>query len=166
MTFAFNVAHTTHGRTRIRWAGDSTEIDHIRKIADSIAGIQDVDHAEPRIRTGSIIIDHGRVKWSSLMPQLAEKLSLEFTSPAVRRRLSGLEAFNQGLHQVDDTLRDLNTDLHSLTVIMLVTLAIIQALRGQVMVSSGSLLWYAFSVASKARGAADIPLDVTPDTAE
>jgi hypothetical protein len=166
MTFAFNIAHTTDGRTRIRWAGDSTEIDHIRKIADGIAGIKGIERAIPRMRTGSIIIDHGGVKWSSLMPQLTEKLSLEFKSPAARRRLTGLETFNQGLHQVDETLKDMNTDLHSLTVIMLVVLSITQALRGQVMVSSGSLLWYAFSVASKARRAADSPPDITPDTTE
>jgi hypothetical protein len=63
-------------------------------------------------------------------------------------------------------LKGMNTDLKSLTVFMLVVLAITQAMRGQVMVSSASLFWYALSVASKARNNAGETLETAGDAAE
>jgi hypothetical protein len=113
--------------------------------------IPGIDQAVPRIATGSIIIEHETVKWSAIEPQLADKLSVEFTAPPREPAYTGIMALNKRIDQVDDTLKGLNTDLRSLTVFILVVLAITQATRGQVMVSATSLLWYAFSVASKAR---------------
>jgi hypothetical protein len=75
-------------------------------------------------------------------------------------------ALNKGIDQVDGTLKGMNTDLRTLTVFMLVVLAITQALRGQVMVSASSLLWYAFSVASKARKSSDDTLEASVDASE
>jgi hypothetical protein len=87
-------------------------------------------------------------------------------TPAPVPAHTGLESLNRKLAQVDGTLKGINTDLRSLTVFMLSVLAITQALRGQVMVSSASLLWYAFSVASKARTSGSTPLDSAADIAD
>lgn len=151
MTYPFHIAHTTHGRTRIRWAGNPAERAVIDEIARQITDLEDVDRATPRIDTGSIIIDHEHTEWSTLATLLADSLKLEFTTPASVKTQTGLETLNKGLAQVDGTLKEMNTDLRSVTVFMLSALAITQALRGQVMVSSASLLWYAFSIVSKTR---------------
>jgi hypothetical protein len=54
---------------------------------------------------------------------------------------------------------------------MLSALAITQAFRGQVMVSSASLLWYAFSIATKSHTPGDsaessTPVDIEVDAGE
>lgn len=156
MSHAFFIAHTTSGRTRIRWAGDVTEKAKVTELAADIAQVQGVDNALPRVNTGSIIIEHDNRDWSELEAQLTEKLPLTFiTSAPSSPRYTGVARLNQGLDNVDETLKGMNMDLSSLSVLFLLVMAITQALRGQVAVSSASLLWYAFSVASRARGATD-----------
>jgi len=155
MSYPFHIAHTTHTRTRIRWAGDRGDRTIIDEIARQINDMQDVDQATPRIDTGSIIIEHEQAEWPAIAPMLVDKLKLEFKTPATEKAATGLKTLNNGLTSVDDTLKGMNTDLRSVTVFMLSVLAITQALRGQVMVSSASLLWYAFSIASKARASVD-----------
>jgi hypothetical protein len=166
MTCAFYIAHSTDGRTRIRWHGDNSDKAGICEIAEHINQIPGVDRAAARIATGSIIIEHETAKWSAIEPQLTDKLSVEFSTPARKPANTGILALNKGLDQVDGALKGMNTDLRSLTVFMLVVLAITQALRGQVMVSSASLLWYAFSVASKARKTGADTLEAPVDATE
>ena len=164
MTHAFYIAHTTLGRTRIRWAGDAYDKTRIREVADTIATIEGVDQALPRMATGSIIIEHDQAEWSILEPQITDRLSVEFTAPESRR---GLDALNQGLDKVEGTLKGLNTDLPSMAVLLLTVLAITQALRGQVMGNAMSFLWYALSIASMTRGSTTAaPQDTTADITE
>lgn len=166
MTLPFHIAHTTNGRTRIRWMGNASEKVVINDIAAQITQLEGVEQAVPRIATGSIIIEHDQATWSAIQTQLTDSLSLDFMTPAPVAAHTGLESLNRRLAQVDGTLKGMNTDLRSLTVFMLSILAITQALRGQVMVSSASLLWYAFSVASKARTSGSTPLDSAADIAD
>ena len=166
MTYAFTIAHTTEGRTRIRWAGDASEKTRIGELAESIAGLSGVDRAVPRIRTGSIIIEHEHEEWPSLEPRLCEELSLVFKSTTAATR-SGLQALNHELDRVDGALRkSINTDLPSASVILLLILAITQAIRGQVMGNSMSFIWYALSIAAMARNSADTGADTTTTIAE
>jgi hypothetical protein len=165
MTCTFYIAHTTDGRTRIRCSDDISDKTTISEIAEHMAQIPGVDQAVPRIATGSIIIEHETVQWSVIESQLTDKLSLDFSTPPRKPAYTGIMVLNKGIDQVDGTLKGMNTDLRTLTVFMLVVLAITQALRGQVMVSASSLLWYAFSVASKARktsgGTPEAPVDTS-----
>jgi hypothetical protein len=166
MTSTFYIAHSTDGRTRIRWDGDNSDKAVINEIAEHMTRIPGIDQAAPRIATGSIIIEHETIEWSAIEPQLTDKLSLEFTTPPRKPAITGIMALNKGLDQVDGALKGMNTDLRSLTVFMLVVLAITQALRGQVMVSSASLLWYALSVASKSRKKGAEALEASVDASE
>lgn len=164
MIHAFYIAHTTRGRTRIRWAGEASDKTSIQEVADSIATIEGVDQALPRMATGSIIIEHDQAEWTSLEPQIMDSLSVAFTAPQSR---SGMDVLNQKLDKVDATLKGINTDLPSMTVLLLCVLAITQALRGQVMGNSMSFLWYALSIASMARGStAAAPQDTAADITE
>ena len=97
MTSAFYIAHATAGRTRIRWAGDVSDKASIVEVAENISDIQGVDQAMPRIKTGSIIIEHEQTDWSTLEPLLTDKLSLEFTTPVARAR-TGIDVLNQGYY--------------------------------------------------------------------
>jgi len=151
MTSPFYIAHATPGRTRIRWAGDSAQKNIVSELATDIANIQGVDGAEPRIMTGSIIIKHDGQEWPTLQSQLTDLLSLQFTAapPAIRR--NGVQSFNDNIDNIDGALRHVNMDFNSFTLVILCALAIVQALRGQVMSSSVSVLWYAFTIASMVR---------------
>jgi len=166
MTPTFYIAHSTSGRTRIRWAGDASEKTTIYELATDIANLHGVDNAVPRMTTGSIIIEHHETEWTTLQPQLTDKLSLEFSSapPALRR--SGAQVLNHRIDNFDGALKNMNLDVTSLTLLLLSVLAIIQALRGQVMGSSVTFLWYAFNIVSRARGKADQMLDDSSDSAQ
>ena len=166
MTSAFYIAHATDGRTRIRWAGDTSEKTRILEIAENIADVPGVDKALPRITTGSIIIEHDEAEWPALEPLLADRLSLEFTKPAPPQSRSGLHSLNRGLDKVDEKLRSINTDLPSVAVFLLIMLAIAQALRGQVIGNSMSFIWYALSIATMTRGVSGTPPDTEPNISE
>ena len=147
---AFYIAHTTSGRTRIKWAGDRGNKAIVIEVAENIAAIEGVDQAVPRLSTGSIIIEHEQAEWSSLEPEIADRLSLNFSTPVHQPR-TATDTINQGLDQVNGALKSVNTDLGSVTVLLLLILTVAQAWRGQVLSSSGSYLWYVLSIAMMAR---------------
>ncbi len=163
MTLAFYIAHTTIGRTRIRWAGDASEKSGIIGLAAKMETLDAIEKAEPREATGSIIIEHEQTEWSVLQPQLQEQFSLDFisTTPAVRR--TGTQVLNQGLDSFDSALKNVNMDLGSVALVALSSMAIVQALRGQVTSPAGSYLWYALSLVAMARDKAG---DAAANTAE
>ena len=151
MTPLFYVAHATPGRTRIRWAGDSDDKYIVSELAGDFANVAGVVTVEPRTVTGSIIIQHDGQEWPTLQSALSDQLSIEFTAapPAVKR--NGADAVNDSIDTIDDALKLVNMDFDSFLMLMLCALSIIQALRGQVMSSSVSFLWYAFTLASMVR---------------
>ena len=166
MTLPFYIAHATPVRTRIRWAGDTSERNRITALATDIEQLNGVVKAVPRITTGSIIIEHDETQWPSIQAELSEKLSLTFTSKPPAMQRSGVASLNKGLDDLDGALKKVNMDFDSATILMLSALAITQALRGQVMSSSASFLWYAFNLAAMARSKADKIRDDSPDTTE
>ena len=134
-------------------------------VAENIAAIEGVDQALPRPSTGSIVIEHEQTNWSSLEPEIADRLSLKFSTPVSRPR-TGMDTINQGIGQVNGALKTINTDLGSVTVLFLLILTVVQALRGQVLGNSGSYLWYALSIAMMARNKANTQPEPALDDAE
>lgn len=159
----FFIAHATTGRTRIRWAGDSKQKNSIRALAADIANIDGVDSAEPRIVTGSIIIQHEGQAWSTLQSRLTDQLPLKFTDAPAAFAHNGTQASNDSIGNIDGALKHVNMDLYSISILMLCAFAIVQALRGQIMSSSSSFLWYAFNLVMMARSRADKIRDDSPD---
>lgn len=151
MTYPFYIAHSIAGRTRIRWAGDTEEKAHIEELAANIVNIPGVNHAEPRITTGSIIIDHEDVEWSRLESKLTEMLPMQFIPAPAPVPYTGMDALSQGLDEVDNVLKSLNMDRNSLTLLLLSILIIVQAVRGQVLVPSASFIAFAFEILSQNR---------------
>ena len=166
MTLTFYIAHTSPGRTRIRWAGDASEKGRIIQLAAEIEKINAVVSADPRMTTGSIVIEHDGIEWSSLQTQLSDQLSMVFPPIAQPMKRSGAKALSQSIDNLDGALNKVNMDFDSLTLLMLSTFAIIQALRGQIIGSSSSFLWYAFNLAVMARNRTDKPGDEQPETTE
>ena len=166
MTAVFYIAHTSPGRARIRWAGDTADKGNITELATRIESIPTVVSADPRITTGSIVIEHDAVDWPSLQAQLVDQLSMSFVAPPPAVKHSGAEALNRDIDRVDGALKHVNMDFHSVTLLMLSCLAIIQALRGQVMSSSVSFLWYAFTLATMARDRKNPIKDDIPEVSE
>ena len=60
----------------------------------------------------------------------------------------GAQALN---NSIDHALKRMNTNFDSLLMLTLFALSIVQALRGQVLSSSVSFLWYAYTLASMVR---------------
>lgn len=166
MSAPFYIAHTTRGRTRIRWAGDTADRTGVAEIASQIAGMEGIDQAIPRTSTGSIIIEHEPTDWTALEPRLTRDLSLKFVPPPPVRPRTALGTINLGVDQVNGTLKAMNTDLGSVSVLVLLVLAITQAARGQVMGNAVSFLWYALNMANMARGAAGPAAGATADSIE
>ena len=166
MTAVFYVAHTSPGRTRIRWVGDAEEKASVLALAADIESLPEVDRAEPRITTGSIVIQHDGTEWPGLQAQLSDQLSISFAANPAAVKRNGAEALHHDIDLLDGALKRVNTDFDSITLLGLSVLAIIQALRGQVMSSSVSFLWYAFTLAMMARDKADKAKDDIPDPAE
>ena len=155
MTLLFTIPHLTEGRTRIRWAGDDEDRHQIIDVSQTINDFPGVDHAEPRMATGSIIIEHPQSDWGSLKVKLAQQLALEFTNPEPGQNFNAIATLNRGLDKIDGGLKTVNTDLSSITVLLLAILAVVQSLRGQVMTNSISFLWYAISIAAVSRNPAE-----------
>ena len=152
MSLAFQIAHTTSGRTRIKWADERDERARVIDIAGQIAAIEGVDQALPRPGTGSIIIEHEQVQWPQLESEHAGRLSIQFSAPAIPEPRTAMDTINRGIDQTNAMLKGINTDLGSVTVVLMLVLAVAQAYRGQVGGSSVSFLWYALSIATMARG--------------
>jgi len=166
MTPVFFIAHTTSGRTRIRWAGDAEYKADVCQLASAIAGIEGVDDASARLATGSIVIEHCDAPWPDLALQLNQELSIQFTSVPAAMRRNGIETFNKGLVDIDAALKKVNLDLDSLTLLTFSILAIMQALRGNVVSSSSSFLWWAYTLVAMSRNKADSSQNDHPDPSE
>lgn len=166
MSGLFYIAHTTRGRTRIRWAGNTADRAGVVEIASQIAALEGIDQAIPRTNTGSIIIEHDPTDWAALESRLVHDLSLKFVSPPLVQPRTAMDTINRGVDQVNGTLKGMNTDLASVSVLVLLILAVTQAARGQVMGNAVSFLWYALNTANMARGAAGPTAEATADSVE
>lgn len=166
MTGTFYVAHATGGRTRIRWAGDSAQKADVVKIAADIADVEGIEQAIPRITTGSIIIAHEQTEWEPLQYRLSDQLSLAFVAPPPAEPRTAMDTIHRGLGHVNGALKGVNTDLGSVSVFMLLILAVAQAYRGQTMSSAASFLWYALNLANIARAPARPDADTAADMPE
>lgn len=154
MTYPFSIHHSLPERTRIRWAGDPGERGIVAELASSIEAMPGVLAADARPHTGSIIIEHEGIEWQNLRQSLDQELSLQFCDPATKPAETGLETFNRGVSDLDRKLHKADLDLTSMTFLFLMVMAVSQAIRGQFAVSGFSFLWYALTVASKARSPA------------
>ena len=160
MTHRCRLAHSCANRTRLRWLGDRQERSAILDLADAIAELEGVSRVQPRLSTGSIIIEHPEAAWSNLASQLQQQLDVEFVTPAPAPARPGLAVLSSGLDEINSALKDSSDnglDLRTLAFLLLVGLAIAQATRGQVMVSAASLLWYAMRVTTLK------PMELSPD---
>lgn len=151
MTPLFYIAHATPGRTRIRWAGDSDEKHIVNEFASDIASIAGVVNAEPRTVTGSIVIQHEGLEWPALQSALRDQRPIKFTADPSAIKRNGVDAVNDSIDTINVVLKHVNMDFESLLMLMLCALSIAQALRGQVLSSSVSFLWYAFTLAAMTR---------------
>jgi len=166
MSLLFYIAHTTHGRTRIRWASDEEQRHRVMEIASKLEQIDGILNVEARLVTGSIIIEHPETPWAEITPLIEQHTSIQFCTTPQPPMRNGLQSLNTGLDKIDAVLRKESQngmDLKDLSFILLVMLAVIQALRGQVMVSASSFLWFALNVAMSSPSSGPGPKDISPE---
>lgn len=149
----FYIAHRTNGRTRIRWAGKPEHRHRASEIAGQLNDIESVESAVARLTTGSIIIEHPSIDWLQLKQRLQQHAAIEFSDrPQSTPSRTGVDALGHQLNSLNALLKreaGQQTDLSSLTVSLLLILAIVQAARGQVMGSAASFMWYALNIATR-----------------
>ncbi len=151
MTPAFYVAHTAAGRTRIRWAGEAANKNIVTELARDIANIAGVVDAEPRTVTGSIIIEYDGHDWQGLRSRISDQLSIHISNTPTDIESDGVQVVNDSIDSIDHALKRVNMNFDSVLMLTLCALAIVQAVRGQVMSSSVSFLWYAYTLAALVR---------------
>lgn len=149
MSEPFIIAHTTVGRSRIRWGGKRAERAAVREVAERVKALEGVQGVVSRLTTGSIIIEHPGMEWPALAQQLSDSVGLSLVKEG-EVIPSGMELVRQGLDGADDFLRhvsDERLELRGLLFSLLVSLAITQMARGRIMAPASTLLWYALDLA-------------------
>jgi hypothetical protein len=146
----FELKHQVAGRTRICWAGSREERDLIYSVAEKLTSIADNISVQVRKVTGSLIIEHPETDTVAILSVL-EQLPIKFISPEKPNAIDakGIELLKQEFDRLDHTLQylsDNKLDINNTVFFALLSLALVQALRGQVLAPSSTLLWSALSL--------------------
>jgi hypothetical protein len=150
VTTSLYIAHQTATRTRLRLHGyRETPADVPAAIATLIATLSGVDAAEPRPATGSIVIHHPELSVDELNEALHalpldwdEQVAEPPVQPALMPLTGGLAGADEWLHENSGG----RVDVHTLIIVVMLSLALSQAVRGNIMAPAASLLWYALDL--------------------
>lgn len=146
------VLHQIPGRFRIRLAilkGDSRGLE---TVAETLRACRDVHSVTSNPVTGSLLIMHSG-SFSDIAACAAESVMLEL----VQRKDAPLDIqrrFNEGLRQLDRDIMSVtggNIDVNGLLILAFTSLAIQQAIQGQVAIPAATALWYAMEAARSPR---------------
>jgi len=148
VNLAFYIAHQVEGRTRLRVTERLADPDIL---SDQVAGLEalpGVFTVKARPATGSLIIDHEGTAWADIAEQM-EALDLAIVEAPQPAPTQGLQPLISMVNELDAGLRSStsgSTDLRSMTVLLILVLALTQALRGNIFGPTTSFLWYALNI--------------------
>jgi hypothetical protein len=155
MSASVYVAHQTTSRTRLRVITSEKKDPHaLSTVAELVETLQGVERAEPRPATGSIIIDHPELCTDELNAALVT-LPLEWGPPPEPDARPALLPLIGGMNTTDSWLNDTSggrVDLGTLIILAMLSLALTQALRGNIMAPATSLVWYALDLLLRRQG--------------
>jgi hypothetical protein len=127
-------------------------MERLRALGDALkAAIDDgtgLLSTEIRPITGSLVIEHPGIDGAAVISAVT-RVSGELDDRPVAEPRPGLAPLFDALGAADRGLRDASggsADLRAIVFLVLVSLAIAQLLRGQVMAPATALLWYAFDI--------------------
>lgn len=145
------VAHVVHelgGRIRLRIPERRNDAAFFEMLAEYIGQTEAVDSVAVDALTASVLIHH-QLPPNALKSRLTKEFGLQLEPAPSPSKRHGLAPLGQGVHALDEGLRktsDGAADLRTLLFILLVMLAIRQALRGQIMIPAAALLWNAMEL--------------------
>lgn len=148
MTASLYVAHQTAGRTRLRLAGQKINTADLAAIAELIATLPGVAAAEPRAPTGSIVIQHPGLATGQLNASL-QQLPFNWGPQPESDARPALMPLTGSMDSADEWLHDTTggrVDMHTAIIIVMLSLALSQAIRGNIMAPATSLVWYALDL--------------------
>jgi hypothetical protein len=135
------VAHAAPGRTRFKIPARRRDGQYFATVEQRLPKAPDVEQVQTNPLTGSVLIHHRGSP--EALHKYAEEQEL-FRVSTLGERASRLLA--QRGKSLDRQLRELTGeyfDLRSITLIMLVSIGMVQVLRGQLVGSALTIFWYA-----------------------
>jgi hypothetical protein len=152
------IAHQTAERTRLQLtarppaAQRESAIERLQALGDALeAAIDDESgllQMDIRPMTGSLVIEHPGIDGAAVVSAVV-RVSGELEDRPVAETRPGLTPLFDAVAAADRGLRESSggsADLRAIVFLLLVSLAIAQMLRGQVMAPATALLWYAFDI--------------------
>lgn len=141
------VAHSCAGRARLRIPERRHDGEYFASVASSLLTCDLIDAAQPNPATASIVINHrGELAQVAQFAASANIFVLSQLSPLGDSALRGA---SDGLRNINSAVQGLTNgklDAPSLVYAGLIGLALIQALRGQVVGPATTLLWNALTM--------------------
>ena len=135
------VAHSAQGRTRFKIPARRRDAQYFATVEQQLPKAPDVERVQVNPITGSVLVHHHGP--AEALYTYAEKNQL-FRVSTLADRASNL--LRQRGRSLDRQLRELTgeyLDVRSLTFIMLVSIGLVQALRGQFAGPALTIFWYA-----------------------
>jgi hypothetical protein len=135
------VAHSARGRTRFKIPARRRDAQYFAAVEQRLPKAPDVEQVQANPITGSVLVHHGGP--AEALYTYAEKNDLFRVSTQADRASDLLRQRGKSL---DQQLREFTgeyLDVRSLTFIMLVSIGLVQALRGQFAGPALTIFWYA-----------------------
>jgi len=151
------IAHQIEGRTRLRALERPVDGAAFAEFAERLAACPGVDALDARHTTGSLVIEHPGMDALELNGCVAQAGGVIETATAVAPA-DPLQPVRNGTRRVDTALSQLTAgglDARTLTFMVVFGMAVVQIMRGQVMVPAVSLLFYAFDLLRLPEGQSD-----------
>ena len=152
MSIVARIVHELRGRTRLRIKGvveDAQYFEAVRVFLLSSSGVDDV-RVNPL--TGSVLVLHKGVTNEELRTRLGNVDLFEFSSQP-EPQLSSLEHIRIGASALNRMVSQMTSgrgDLRTVAFVVIVSLAIRQIVRGQVLSPASALLWNAMDLVIRA----------------
>jgi hypothetical protein len=135
------VAHSARGRTRFKILARRRDAQYFATVEQRLPNAPDVEGVQTNPITGSVLVHHRGP--AEALYTYAEKNEL-FRVSTLADRASDL--LRQRGRSMDQQLREITSgylDIRSLTFVTLVSLGLVQALRGQFAGPALTIFWYA-----------------------
>jgi hypothetical protein len=152
LKLACYLAHQTDGRTRLRVVEKPEDTQQLSLVAQAIEALEGVEQVLVRHDTGRLVIHHPLLAGAMLLERLVEA-GIVLAEQPQRPVRPALISVREGLDRADTLLREASqgiTDLRTIGFLALGSLAVVQMMRGQALANGTALMWYAFSLASRA----------------
>ena len=152
MSVVARIVHELRGRTRLRIKGVDDDAQYFETVRQCLLGASGVDEVRVNPLTGSVLVLHKGATSQAFRERLRKTDLFEFTDQP-EPPLSSLERIRIGAFALDRMVSQITSgrgDLRTVAFVVIVSLAIRQIVRGQILSPASALLWNAMDLAIRA----------------